>query len=215
MTSSNTQLTDINYVRSDDVAVIRAIIEGWAIWRDTADWARLLEAWHPGGVMSSTWFQGTAEEFVRRCKIGWDAGAVAHHVLGNASIDIIEDRAVAQTRLLLCVRGLVDGVLCDCTCTGRFYDLFEKRDGRWGLVVRQPIYEKDRLDSVDPAALLKLDAVLLGRFPEGYRHLAYMQVKGGQTVFEQLPGLRGPAVERVYAMGKDWLAGLDPNPETY
>jgi len=42
-----------------------------------------------------------------------------------------------------------------------------------GLVLRQPIYEKDRLDPLDPSAKLALDAELLARFPEGYRHLAY------------------------------------------
>jgi hypothetical protein len=41
-------------------------------------------------------------------------------------------------------RGPVDGVLCDVACTGRFYDFLEKRDGRWGMVLRQPIYEKCR-----------------------------------------------------------------------
>ena len=75
-------------------------------------------------------------------------------------------------------RGPVDGVLCDVACTGRFYDFFEQRDGRWGIVLRQPIYEKDRLDPVDPAASLTLDPDVLARFPEGYRYLAYLQVPG-------------------------------------
>jgi hypothetical protein len=39
--------------------------------------------------------------------------------------------------------------------------------GRWGIVLFQPILEKDRLDPVDPAATLKLDKELLARFPEG------------------------------------------------
>jgi hypothetical protein len=37
---------------------------------------------------------------------------------------------------------------------GRFYDFLEKREGRWGLVLHQPIYEKDRMDPVDPAVRL-------------------------------------------------------------
>jgi len=43
------------------------------------------------------------------------------------------------------------------------------------LLHRQPIYEKDRIDPVDPAARLELDAEALAKFPEGYRHLAYIQ----------------------------------------
>jgi hypothetical protein len=104
-------------------------------------------------------------------------------------------------------RAPVHDVLVDVVCTGRFYDFFEQRGGRWGLVLRQPIYEKDRMDPVDPAARLALDAALLGRFPEGYRHLAYLQTQIGFKVKPDMPGLKGPEVEALYARGQAWLAG--------
>ena len=99
----------------------------------------------------------------------------------------------------------------DVTCTGRFYDFLAKRDGRWGIVRRQPIYEKDRLDPVDPAAQLSLDPELLGSFPAGYRHLAYLQFQLGYQIAPGLPGLRGPAVDVLYQEGRDWLDG-SPRP---
>jgi hypothetical protein len=104
-------------------------------------------------------------------------------------------------------RGLVHDVLCDVVCTGRFYDFLERRDGRWGIVLRQPIYEKDRLDPVDPAARLELDATLLEHFPEGYRHLAYLQTQLGFEVKRDMPGLKGAEVESLYARGRAWLSG--------
>ena len=104
-------------------------------------------------------------------------------------------------------RADVHGVSCDVVCTGRFYDFLEKRDGRWGIVLRQPIYEKDRLDPVDPAAALELDADVLAGFPIGYRHLAYAQTQIGYDVKRDMPGLVGPAVERLYRRGAEWLAG--------
>ena len=117
-------------------------------------------------------------------------------------------RAVSQTKMTISQRAQVDGVLVDVVCTGRFYDFFEKRAGRWGMVRRQPIYEKDRMDAVDPQASLKLDASLLQLFPEGYRHLAYLQMKIGYKVAKGgLPGLKGPEVEKLYADGAAWLAG--------
>lgn len=186
---------------------IRKVIDDWAIWRDSAQWDRLLGTWHEGGRIVTTWFQGTAAEFVERCRTSWQAGVVGHHVQGNSSVDVTRHRAVAQTRLLLCVRGSVQNVACDCTCTARFYDFFEKRDNRWALVMRQPIYEKDRLDPVSPVERLVLDPTLLNRYPEGYRHLAYMQATAGLTVMEGLPGLRGPETERLYAAGATWLDG--------
>jgi hypothetical protein len=104
-------------------------------------------------------------------------------------------------------RASVDGVLVDVVCTGRFYDFFEQRDDRWAIVRRQPIYEKDRVDPVDPAARLTLDPTRLAAFPEGYRHLAYLQSSNGFTVKADLPGLRGPSVDTLYAEGRAWLAG--------
>lgn len=61
-------------------------------------------------------------------------------------------RAISQTRMTIMQRGPVHGVVCDVACVGRFYDFFEKRAGRWAIVLRQPIYEKDRLDPVEPGA---------------------------------------------------------------
>ncbi len=108
---------------------------------------------------------------------------------------------------MLFINRTVEGVLVDVVCTGRFYDFFEKREGCWGIVRRQPIYEKDRMDPVDPSAVLKLDTELLTRFPEGYRYLAYLQSKNGFKVKTDLPGLRGPAVKKLYAEGEAWLSG--------
>ena len=78
-------------------------------------------------------------------------------------------------------------------------------------MLRQPTYEKDRLDPVDPAAALTLDPDLLGRFPAGYQHLAYLQTQLGFAVKPDMPGLRGPEVDRLYADGAAWLAG-GPSP---
>jgi hypothetical protein len=104
-------------------------------------------------------------------------------------------------------RAEVHDVLVDVVCTGRFYDFWEKRDRKWGLCLRQPIYEKDRMDPVDPSAALDLDPQVLDRFPAGYRHLAYLQSSIGYPVKADMPGLKGPEVEKLYATGADWLAG--------
>jgi hypothetical protein len=74
-------------------------------------------------------------------------------------------------------------------------------------VLRQPIYERDRIAPVDPGATVRLDPALLARFPEGYRHLAYLQTRVGYTVKNDLPGLEGPALDALYAQGAAWLAG--------
>jgi hypothetical protein len=192
----------------EDRRVIRDLIENWAIWRDALMWARFRTVWHDDGRMMATWFQGTADEFIKVSQEGYERGVRILHFLGGSSVDIAGDRAIAQTKMTISQRASVDGVVCDVVCIGRFYDFFEKRNDRWGLVLRQPIYEKDRLDPIDPAAELQLDRNLLAQFPEGYRHLAYLQTRIGYKVKTDMPGLDGQEVAALYRRGEDWLKGL-------
>jgi hypothetical protein len=190
-----------------ETLAIREVIENWALWRDAGDWDRFATVWHDDGWMTATWFQGPASEFIRVSREGFERGVNILHFLGGFTCDIAGSRAIAQTKMTINQRATVDGVLVDVVCTGRFYDFLDKRSHRWAIVRRQPIYEKDRLDPVDPAASLTLDHERLGRFPEGYRHLAYLQSKIGFDVKANLPGLRGAAVEKLYAEGRAWLDG--------
>ena len=196
----------LNDLTADKLA-IRETVENWVCWRDAGDWDRFATVWHSDGWMTATWFQGPARKFIEVSREGFNKGVSILHFLGGWTCEIAGERAISQTKMTISQRAPVEGVLVDVLCTGRFYDFFEKREGRWGIVRRQPIYEKDRMDPVDPAAVLKLDPQLLARFPEGYRHLAYLQAKNGFKVKADLPGLRGPAVEKVYAEGMAWLAG--------
>ena len=194
-----------------DTLAIREVIDNWALWRDAGDWERFATVWHDDAWMTATWFQGPASEFIRVSREGFERGVSILHFLGGCTCDIAGTRAIAQTRMTINQRATVDGVLVDVVCTGRFYDFLEKRDGRWAIVRRQPIYEKDRMDPVDPAASLTLDPERLAGFPEGYRHLAYLQSKIGFAVKGTLPGLRGAAVQTLYDEGRGWLAG-SPTP---
>jgi hypothetical protein len=190
-----------------DRRIIRELVENWALWRDARIWDRFRTVWHVEGRMMATWFQGSFDEFIAMNNEGWAKGVRILHFLGGSTIDVKGDRAIAQTKMTISQRAPVEGVICDVVCTGRFYDFFEYRDGRWGLVLRQPIYEKDRLDPVDPAAKLALDKDLLARFPEGYRHLAYLQTRIGYKVKPDMPGIEGAELDKLYARGADWLAG--------
>jgi hypothetical protein len=192
---------------AEDRRVIRDLIENWAVWRDALMWERFRSVWHDDGRMMATWFQGTADEFIKVSQEGYERGVRILHFLGGSSVDIAGARAIAQTKMTISQRASVDRVVCDVVCTGRFYDFLERRNDRWGLVLRQPIYEKDRLDPVDPAADLQLDRNLLAQFPEGYRHLAYLQTRIGYKVKTDMPGLDGPEVAALYRRGEDWLKG--------
>jgi hypothetical protein len=196
---------------TNDVAAdrrdIRELVENWAIWRDARDWERFRTVWHEDGRMMATWWQGPYEQFITVSQEGWDRGVRILHFLGGSSIDVGGDHAVAQTKMTITQRVDVHGVLCDVVCTGRFYDFFAHREGRWGLVLRQPIYEIDRMTPVSPVPGPPLDASLLARFPAGYRHLAYVQTLVGYEVKPDMPGLDGDELDKLYAQGEEWLKG--------
>jgi len=190
-----------------DRFAIREVLENWAVYRDAGDWERFKTVWHDDGYMTATWFQGTAGEFIKASREGMEKGVNILHFLGGIAIDIAGNRAISQTKMTIAQRAPVHGVLCDVLCTGRFYDFLEKRNGQWGLVLRRVCYEKDRMDPVDPAQSVTLDPAVLARFPAGYRHLAYLQTGLGFDVKLDLPGLAGPANDKLYAFGKAWLEG--------
>lgn len=186
---------------------IADLLQNWVVWRDAGDWERFRTCWHEDGFMFATWCQAPAAEFIRATQDAWDRGMTILHFLGGISIDLAGHRAVSQTKMTIGQRAVVDGAAVDVVCTGRFYDFLEERDGRWGIVLRQPIYEKDRIDPLVPGTKVALDPALLEKFPEGYRHLAYVQSLVGFPVKTDMPLLRGAKVEALYRAGAAWLAG--------
>ena len=189
-----------------DRLAIRELVENWVVWRDSGDWEKFRTVWHDDGVMMATWQQSPAAEFIESAKKSFGNGRVSIHFLGGQSVELAGNRAVSQTKMTISSRAVVEGVLCDVTCTGRFYDLLEKRAGRWGIVLRQPIYEKDRIDAVDPRETPALDRNILESYPAGYRHLAYLQAGLGLPVKRDMPGLTGPEVDALYKRGREWLS---------
>lgn len=193
----------------EDRVTIRALVENWVVWRDAGFWDRFRTVWHEDGVMQATWTQGTVDEFIDMSQKGFAKGVRIHHFLGGHSSDISGDRAISQTKMTINQRALVHDVEVDVACTGRFYDFIARREGRWGIVLRQPIYEIDRMTVVDPNQSVELDETLLNQFPYGYRHLAYLQSLIGYDVKKDMPGLTGPEVDALYARGQAWLDGAD------
>jgi hypothetical protein len=199
-------------VSVDDARAIRDLVENWVIWRDAGDWERFATVWHEDGVMMATWFQGPARDFIRVSREGFERGVRILHFQGGTSVDLAGDRAIAQTKMTITQRTTVEDVECDVVCTGRFYDFLERREEigpTHRLVLRQPIYEIDRLTPVSGGPGPELDQHLLAQFPSGYRHLAYIQAKIGYDVKRDMPGLTGPEVQALYRRGAEWLAGAE------
>lgn len=194
---------------AQDRVAIREAIENWMIWRDAGEWDRFATLWHPEGRMHTTWFQASGAEFAVRSRRAFETGVTVLHLMSGISIDVAGDRAISQTRSTIMQRGQIDGVEVDVSCHGRFWDAWQRVGDAWLLRLRQPIYEIDHLAPLEPDAVLHLDPTLLGSFPVGYRHLAYLQTKLGFDVIKSMPGTHGPEVAALRERGKAWLAGDD------
>lgn len=192
-----------------DVTEIRDLIERWAVYRDALQWDKFRRIWHPEGRMKATWSDSSFEEFITRTEDGVKNGLNILHILGGSAIDVSGNRAISMTKIIILQRAEVEGVLCDVSSYARHYDLWEKRQGHWGLVSRETIADKDRIDPVDSTRTVRLDPKLLELFPKEYQHLAYLQTKIGYTVDKDVPRLSGgPALDALYRRGDNWLAGL-------
>ncbi len=203
-----TIITPVLQALLDRSAIIQAI-QNWGFFRDDKQWDKLRDLYTADGRMTTTWTIATADEFVHHCQglASKAGGRKTMHSIGASSVELNGGRALAETRMTLLVRGMLDGVEVDVTAYGRTYDRFVKEhDGAWRIKERVPIYEKDRVDPVDPAAVLKLDPARLARYPYGYRHLACLQSLEGATITPDLPVPNSVSLKRLYAAGSAWLA---------
>jgi hypothetical protein len=191
-----------------DRLAIRELVENWSIFRDNREWDRFLEVWHEGGVMMTTWGgQATPQQFVEAATNGFAKGDRMLHIVGGVTSLVSGDRGFAMSKLRIQQRGPVEGVICDVVCIGVNFDFMERRDGRWGLVLRQPVYERDYIDPVDPNATVELNPEIMERRPDGYQRLAYLQEGLGYTIKPDMPTEVGPEREALVAARDAWLAG--------
>jgi hypothetical protein len=185
------------------------LIQAWGFARDQARWDDLLAIFHPGGEIAVSWFRGPYTEFVAHCQRNHGRGSFAKHLLWPARISLNGSRAASETNVAILVRQTIDGVATDLTSYGRFLDRIEKRNGQWRMIERATLYEKDRLDPVEPspafaALMAKSDAA---KYPAPYRYMAYRVYAAGRSLAEPVHYDGRNETEELKARYAAWLAG--------
>lgn len=184
---------------------ISELVQSWALYRDAGNWERLRETVHADGIMTATWFEGSFEEFITAIQASWRKGSKSQHFQGGTVVEVVGSRAIAQTRMSILVRGSLEGVAVDVNCVGLFFDRVENRNGEWRIAKRNVIYDKDSMTPVNPGQTLQLSTERLLKFPEGYRHLAYLQSANGGNVNPALPTSQDEAKEQLVQDAYTWL----------
>ena len=104
------------------------------------------------GQISVSWFSGAFREFVDRCRRSFEAGQRSKHHILPSIVRVAGDRAVAETNIV------IHGAAEDRRRAGR-HDLLRAASSiGWSTataagrsVERAAIYERDRLDPVEPS----------------------------------------------------------------
>jgi len=65
--------------------------------RDTADWEVLEACYWPDALIRTTWFKGSATEFIAGSKGLRAGGMISKHEISPANIRIVDDRALVES----------------------------------------------------------------------------------------------------------------------
>ncbi|HEX3937633.1 MAG TPA: nuclear transport factor 2 family protein [Xanthobacteraceae bacterium] len=197
----------------EDKLAIAELIQSWGIYRDQGRWDALRSTFTPDGHISISWFRGPFEDFVERCTANFAAGhAWSRHHLFTPTMRLAQDRALAETPVIIRVRQKFKDVPVDLTSCSRFLDRLERHAGGWLIAERAAIYERDRLDPVEPSR--DFDKLFLAggaaRFPEQYRYMAFRLAHSeGRTLAAVVYRDGGPETADLYARFSAWLDGGD------
>jgi SnoaL-like domain len=185
----------------------------WAYARDAEDWEALSASFHDDAIINIGWITGSAKDYVEKAREqarSRSFGIHAKHIVSAPIIEVIGGRATSLCHATLHVRRDIGGVEADIESFMRFFDLLECREGRWAIVKRTGIYEKDRLTAVDPKGVPPgfWDGIDLGQFPPAKRFLCFAQVTNGSKPNVNFISVNSPEEKMLYADGRRWLSGI-------
>jgi hypothetical protein len=195
----------------DEHQIARLLIR-WAHARDYDDWDALSACFHDDATIHVAWISGPARDYVAQSRVqakSRASGAHSKHVVTGSMIEVAGDRASSVCHANLYVRRRVGGIEVDIESWMRFFDLLERRDGRWAIVKRTGVYEKDRLSAVDPAGFPAgfWDGLDLARFPPAKRFLSFAQVKNGSKPSSDFVSVYSAEEAALHEEAKRWIAG--------
>lgn len=158
------------------------------ISRDSGRWDELAECYHSEAEFNSSWWTGKPSDFIaaasKKLKAAQDDGGEQKHLTGSHWIVVRGDRATAECDLILFMRTKVNGTALDFATWSRRLHLLARENGEWKIWRRFAIYEKDRVDPVDPTLDISaiLDQSALAKYPAQIKHHLWRNdIKGSRA----------------------------------
>ena len=199
--------------RVADEFEIKQVLSNWAYARDIGAWDVLSDCYHDDATMNISWISGPASEFIEQSKVMLAAikpNAFNKHQVGDSRIFVNGSRATSEVHIELISRTSNEDFEFDCITWARFLDLFEKRDdGVWRIFQRTMVYEKDRLDAVNPDQVPDgyFDAMNLDQYPAECRFLCYRLGLRGYAPEPNIVSVKSEAEKQLRADAITWRGG--------
>ena len=190
---------------------IEQLITDWGFARDSGDWELLSSCFHLDATIHISWFSGSASEFIKRSAVMLSEnkpGEVGKHNFGRARIRIRGSRAVCESHVELLKRVVANPFDYDTQTWGRFYDHLEKReDGVWRIFKRTMVYEKDRMEPVNPSDVPDgfYQAMELKSYPVACQFLCYRLGKNGRKPMDNIIQVHSDAEAILKQKTEEWL----------
>jgi len=180
--------------------------------RDSGDWQRLAQCFHPDAQVTTSWFSGSARDFVKQATsmmAGHHPTDTQRHVMSNPHVTLKGDRAVCEYYIILHQGRTMDGYEFDFQTWSVTLDLFEKRNGTWRITKRSNIYEKDRMDPHIPGTVPQsyFDQLDLSRYPAAIRYHCYRNERSSGQVPKNLILRGSPEEKAARKEAEEWLLG--------
>jgi len=174
--------------------------------RDQRDFSGMVACYVANAAVRTTWFDGTVEDFAEASRRKMTSGSQAKHWIMPARLEIAGARALVESPALIFDRLTFDGIEFDIFQYCRFVSRVIKTTAGWRLGSFEGIYQRDRMQTVDPRQPLPVDWDVIATLRPSYKFIGYTQVKRGYKVNPELLGDDRPdLLEAFYAREKTWL----------
>jgi hypothetical protein len=195
---------------TEDEHQIASLLIRWGHARDSDDWETLAGCFHDDARIHISWISGPAKDYIARSRVmaaARKSGEHAKHLISGPWIQVNQDRAFTRCHANLYVRTTIKGHECDLQSWIRFFDLLKKNDDVWRIVKRTAVYEKDRLEPVDPRGVPKdfFDDMELSAFPASAKFLCYWQLCSGRLASTNIISVYSDRERGLREEGERWL----------
>jgi hypothetical protein len=206
-------ITEKKLQESIDRSEIIHVVSKSIIARDSGWWDKLAECYHSEAEFTSSWWQGKPGDFVKeadkKLSTAREKGGEQKHMAANHLVELNGDHAVAECDLILFMRRTIKDVELDFATFSRRIHLMAREKGDWKIFRRFAVYERDRMDPVDPTVAPEqyFDPKAMAKFPKQIRYHLWRNEIHGSGPSENLC-IRGTEQEKkVREESRKWIAG--------